>query len=55
MSKIAEIQNRLKEISELLQINDKKSKRKVVSKLKEISNISTTLAFTLEINKSTNK
>lgn len=49
MSDLQEIQNKLKEISELLQQDTKQAKRKAAVKLKEISNISTTLAFTLEI------
>ena len=49
MTDLQEIENKLKEISELLQLNTKKAKRKAAVKLKEISNISSTLAFTLEI------
>lgn len=51
MSDLQEIQNKLKEVSELLQSDSKKYKRKAAVKLKEISNISATLAFTLEMGK----
>lgn len=51
MNDLQEIQNKLKEISELLQTDSKKAKRKAAVRLKEIATISTTMAFSLEIGK----
>lgn len=49
MSDLQEIQNRLKDISELLQADTKTSKKKASIKLREICNIASTLAITLEL------
>lgn len=51
MSELQQIQNLLKEISEALSVETKASKKKAISKLKEISNVSETLALTLEMKK----
>lgn len=49
MNDLQEIQNKLKEISELLQLNTKTAKKKASIKFKEIANIATTQAITLEL------
>lgn len=49
MNDLQDIQNKLKEISELMGVNTKATRTKAAAKLKQISNIALTIAITMEV------